>query len=307
MDQHMIEVPESFRKNVLGEWGEEGEAWLNELPTIVEACLRQWHLELTPSSFEMSFGFVTEVRRKDGSAAILKIVFPDGEPEEINALAAFSGHRSVKLLEADRERHAMLLERIHPGTRLLDVQAHDDEEATKIGAELISDLSVPVPTYGSFTPLRKWKDEMTEIRQGGTAIPAKLIEQAEEIFEELDASKKEIRLIHGDLHHENILLDEHRGWIAIDPQGVIADPAYGAARFLSNPRLFHLQRNTEAVMQKRIEILSQALGQSRQRIIQWAFFDAVLCACWHSESGNPNWSRKIALAELLSSLMDTNS
>lgn len=303
----MIEVPESFRKNVLGEWGEAGDAWLNKLPTIVETCLRQWHLELRPSSFEMSFGFVTEVRRKDGTAAVLKIVLPDAEPNEIDALTAFDGHRSVKLLEADRERHAILLERIHPGTLLLDVQARDDEEATRIGAALIADLAVPVPTFGSFTPVRRWKDEMTATRQGGTAIPTKLIEQAEEIFEELDASKKEERLMHGDLHHENILLDEHRDWIAIDPEGIIADPAYGAARFLSNPRPFHLQKNTEAMMQKRIEILSQVLQQSRQRILQWAFFDAVLCACWHSESGNPNWERKIALAELLSSLIDPHS
>ncbi len=219
----------------------------------------------------------------------------------------FNCPRSVKLLEADRKHNAMILERIHPGTKLLDVQIHNDEAATEIGAALIADLSFPVPSYGSFTPLRKWREEMIDIRQEGTAIPIELIERAEEIFEELDVSKEQERLIHGDLHHENILLDEHRGWIAIDPEGIIADPAYGAARFLANPELFHLQKNIEAMMQRRIEILSQALHSSRQRITQWGFFDAVLCACWHSKSGNPQWRRKLVLAQLLSSIMDASS
>lgn len=303
----MIEVPESFQKNVLGEWGEAGKEWLDELPTIVETCLKQWNLELVPSSFGMSFGYVTAVQRKDGKEAVLKILFADGGFEEIDALTAFSRHRSVRLLEADREHRAMLLERVQPGTRLLDVQIHNDEEATEIGATIIADLCLPVPSHGSFTPIRKLKDEMTDIRLGGTAIPTELIERAEGIFEELDASKKEERLIHGDLHHENILLDEHRGWIAIDPEGIIADPAYGAARFLANPEPFHLQKNTEAMMQRRIEMLSQVLHQSKQRITQWAFFDALLCACWHSKAGNTHWKRKLVLAEMLSSIMDKAS
>jgi streptomycin 6-kinase len=87
-------------------------------------------------------------------------------------------------------------------------------------------------------------------------------------------------LLHGDLHHENIRADRERGWVAIDPKGVIGAPAHEAAWFQHNPIPGFLSMDDpRGVARRRVEILASILGADRARLLAWAFFDAVLGAC----------------------------
>src|SRR5690606_32629292 len=105
--------------------------------------------------------------------------------------------------------------------------------------------------------------------------------------------------LHGDLHHDNIMSSD-RGWLAIDPKGLIGDPAYETANVFINP-----ERGTEiAADPKRIaaraDILSQRLGYTRKRILGWAAAHAALSACWDIEDGNAITVQLACLPQLLS-------
>jgi streptomycin 6-kinase len=279
-----LHLPERFSTIITSTYGPEGSAWLERLPETLEQCCNLWDLETIPSAFDLSYNYVTAVQRKDGTEAVLKIGY-SGEKElhtEMDALRAFNGVRMVQLLESDHELGAMLLERISPGRTLKEVQKEDDEEATRIAAELIRDVPVDVPSDHSFPGIGDWVQVLERIRERRSrgSISAEILDKAQYLFEELDASKGEEKLLHGDLHHDNILFDDERGWIAIDPKGLIGDPAFHGSRFIQN---FWGETPTSDLVQKRISLIASALNVPEKRVAQWAYVDCIISNCWTLE------------------------
>ena len=91
--------------------------------------------------------------------------------------------------------------------------------------------------------------------------------------------------LHGDLHHENIMFGP-RGWLVIDPAGLIGDPALDVANMFSNPLdRFDLTRNEERIALM-AGIFSEALGRDVRTILRYAFAYGCLSAAWHEEDGN---------------------
>jgi streptomycin 6-kinase len=215
-------LPHAFIERITKTFGEEGERWLQALPSIVDVCSQKWSLTIQPETYELNYNFIASVRRKDGTNAILKIGYR--LENEMETLRAFDGKHSVQLLDADPERGALLLERIDPGDTLENIQRQNDDDATRIGAEVIRSLVVPVPTT-FFPHLRDWCSIFKSTLQSASDIPSDLLRQGMEMFDRLVAKKPKDFLLHGDLHHTNILFDTHRGWLAIDPKGVIGPKA----------------------------------------------------------------------------------
>ncbi len=106
-------------------------------------------------------------------------------------------------------------------------------------------------------------------------------------------------VLHGDLHHDNILSATRRPWLGIDPKGVIGQPDYEPGAFIRNISL-----NADAAIEladlvRAIDIFSEQLHIEKQRIIRWAFAQAVLSAWWHVEDNTSGWEWAIALATRL--------
>jgi streptomycin 6-kinase len=132
-----------------------------------------------------------------------------------------------------------------------------------------------------------------------------MVEKAERLLEELQASSPRNALLHGDLHHDNILSDAEDGWVAIDPKGVTGDPAYEAARFQHNPVPGFLSVDApHAVARRRADILSSILEGDRSRLLAWAFFDTVLSACWSIEEHGHNLRYHLSCAEVFDRLVE---
>jgi streptomycin 6-kinase len=111
-------------------------------------------------------------------------------------------------------------------------------------------------------------------------------------------------LIHGDFHHFNVLSSE-RGWLAIDPKGVVGPAAYEVGPLLINPWDEFLTRpDPVRLTGRRIAILAERLGFERERVRDWGLAHAVLSAWWTIEesAGDPRYSmdcaRMIARARL---------
>ena len=108
-----------------------------------------------------------------------------------------------------------------------------------------------------------------------------------------------VRVLHGDLHHDNILLGE-RGWLAIDPKGLMGDPAFDAANLFYNP----LERDDLCLAPERIarmaDVFSHSMRQDPRRLLDHAFAYGCLSAAWHCEDGNSrDENRELAVASAI--------
>jgi streptomycin 6-kinase len=207
-------------------------------------------------------------------------------------------------LEFDEARGFLLLERLRPGATLCSISR--DDEATRIAARIMRELWRPLSADHRFPTVEPWAKELDQLRPrfgGGTGpFPPRLVELAESLFRELIASSDAPVLLHGDLHHFNILSAERRPWIAIDPKGLAGEPAYDVGALLRNP---NPQLCTDVEIQRRrIDVLRDELGLDAQRMIRWGVAQAVLSAWWSYEDGESEWESACACAETLAKLID---
>lgn len=199
----------------------------------------------------------------------------------------------------------MVLERLKPGTPLSQVA--DDAGATSIAARLMRELWRTVPANHTFPTIREWADGLKQLRPlfgGGTGpFPEHLVRQAETLFEELLDTMSVPVLLHGDLHHDNILAAERRPWLAIDPKGVVGEREYEVGAFMRNP-LPRLLRDPQLArtLARRADQFADELGFDRKRILAWSFAQAVLAAWWAFEDTDPNWQQWLVCAGTLSAL-----
>jgi streptomycin 6-kinase len=100
----------------------------------------------------------------------------------------------------------------------------------------------------------------------------------------LETSAKAV-LLHGDLHHDN-MLQNGDDWLVIDPKGVIGEPAYEVAAFIRNPmpELLH-QRDISQIIHNRVTCFAKLLELPPKRILDWCFVQAVLAWIWALEDG----------------------
>lgn len=302
MSSSSVGIPEALARNITGFKGEQGRTWLSRLEQLTAEFAARWGLTLGEPFPEASYNYLVRAARADGSGAVLKLGFPGGPiASECDALRVFDGRGCVRLLEADRDAGAMLLELVEPG-RTLDV-VQDDDQATLLAAEVMRRVRRPVPAGSSFTTVADWSQGLGQLRtrfKGGTGpFPQRLVERAEDLYAELLASVAETYLLHGDLHHGNLLSAQREAWLAIDPQGVIGDPAYDVPPFVRNS----LSGNADPARRvaRRVCVLADALDLDRARVLRWTQAEAVLSTWWDYEDNNPDWSRALALAEMIGS------
>jgi streptomycin 6-kinase len=283
--------------------GEEGATWLKRIPDLVRRAEHKWSIS-AGRPFELSYNYVAPAKMRDGTPVVLKIGFP-GDKEfqsEINSLLVFNGNGLVRLLEYERDYSTMLLERIEPGSSLEDIQ--DDAEATRVLASVARMIHRPLTEIHNFPSVAEWFKGFRRLRDAfdGTTgpLPSRIVEEAEELYEELIATMTRPGLIHGDLHHGNVLCGTRELWIAIDPKGVVAEPAFETAAMLRNPySRVEQSTNLYQLLDGRINILSGELEIEPERIRKWGFAQTVLSAIWHIEDHGMGWEFPMAVAAVL--------
>lgn len=301
----MTNIPPDFARTMQEVYGPAGADWLKRLPAFLAYCEQRWALTVMPP-FALSYNYVAPALRNDGRGIVLKVGFPGAElMAEIEALRLFDGRGIALLLDADRERGVLLLERLSPGTPLSRLT--DDAQATSIAAGVMRRLWRPAPPEHPFPTVAKWALGLGRLREhfGGTTglFPTRLVEQAESLFAELLASSSEQVLLHGDLHHDNILAAEREPWLAIDPKGLVGEPAYEVGALMRNQLPQPLAGEyASRFLARRLDQLAEELGLERGRLHGWSLAQAVLSAWWSFEDHGYGWEPAMALAELLSGL-----
>ena len=301
----MAHIPAAFANVIVGQHGEAGRVWLSRLPGLVERCAERWALRVGPPFQALSYNYAAPAERPGGERLVLKVGVPGAELlSEMEALRLFDGRGAVRLLDADAEWGALLLERVEPGARLVALCDEDDGAATAAAGGVMKKLWRPVPAAHSFPTAADWGRGLRRLREhfgGGTGpFPRRLVEEAETLFAELLASAAGPVLTHGDLHHGNVLAAARDPWLAIDPKGLIAEPAYEVGALLRNPmpRLLRWPRPVR-VTERRIAQLSDELGFERARVRGWGLAQAVLSAWWSIEDEGELGEFGFAVAEVL--------
>jgi streptomycin 6-kinase len=236
-------------------------------------------------------------------------------------LRLFNGEGACRLFDADEEKGFLLLERLHPGVMLAALE--DDDAATHIAAEgmkriwrsldsgsLLPNSQKQASAFQNFILLSDWFDGLKRLREmfnGGTGpLDERLVERAEQSVKDFFAENHNPVLMHGDFHHFNILSSE-RGWLAIDPKGVIGPAGYEVGPLMLNPWGSHFDRLSASFsggitdqrrVKRRVDILHERLGFERERIVEWSLAHAVLSAWWGIED-NTGWDRAMMFAAML--------
>jgi streptomycin 6-kinase len=242
---------------------------------------------------------------RDGKRVVLKLI--TGAHDELHSgkvLRAFDGSGAVRVLED--EVGAVLLERLEPGEQLVNlVRRGEDGEATRILAGVIEKLAHHTPPAESPTVADWGRGFDRYINSGDAQIPSGLVRQARIVHEELVESQGNSMLLHGDLQHYNVLFDTDRGWLAIDPKGVVGELEYEVGALLRNPVEQPELFSNRATVERRLTILTSLLPLDHTRVLKWSFAQAVLSAIWGVEDGyavQPN-DPPLQLANTLSPML----
>ncbi|WP_217597720.1 aminoglycoside phosphotransferase family protein [Cohnella sp. GbtcB17] len=296
----MFAIPDTFRKRMHELHGEEGAAWTEALPGLVREFAQRFGFVPEQPFSNLSYNFLLRAKRSDGHPVVLKASFMKEElSREIKVLRAYEGRGTIRVLDEDEDRGAALLECVEPGTPLSAIE--DDAAATEIFCEVFNGLQHSAPTDAGYHSMKRHFagiERYRERQSGGESeapLPESWLENAEECLAYLISTTSENVLLHGDLHHENILLRGESQWAVIDPKGVVGDIHFETIQYLLNYE--DRGGDREQVLHNRIAIMADRLDLDRRRIAMWGVARGVLDACWTIEDGGTDWQRGIGISE----------
>lgn len=287
-----------FESNIKNIYGKKGEEWLLNLPKIVVDIGIRYNISgsLMPVS-NLSYNYVFS-GLKDNIPVIFKLSL-DHEllSREAYALKCFSGLGGVDLIA--QEEGLLLLNKVIPGTSLKAYFPNRDKEAIEIICNVIKKLhQAAIPENHNFPHIKNWLSTLDK----DWNIPDEYLQKARKLGDYLLATNDSDILLHGDLHHDNILNNGNE-WIIIDPLGVIGDPSYEVIPFIYNPIPEILSEvNAAFIIQSRISIFAKKLNVSQSRIANWCFVRAVLGWIWtlQDKCDTEDWRRITIILDELS-------
>lgn len=278
-------IPESFKHKIEQSFGERGSDWLVRLPHLYDSAVRKWSLTNCTLAPDLFYNLICFGDSPAFGQVVLKLgVLPKEVSPEMMALQRYGGRDSCACHDADLELGALLLERIVPGTDLTGLPTTHQRSA--VAAGLMARLPVPLadghgfPVYGDL--LRRAFGRVREEQRAGPEMLS-LVEAAEALFREMEGAGRPTVLLHGDLHHKNILQDRRGGWKAIDPKGIAGVAPMESARFIQNELALVDRSEEQGALIQMIDLFSAELGESPRTIAACLFVDKVLSTCWGIE------------------------
>ena len=202
----------------------------------------------------------------------------EGLAREAFALKCFAGYGAVHVLAEDNG--ILLLERVVPGTSLKSYFPTKEKESIETVCGVMKKLhQANIPTAHNFPHIKDW----LAVLDKDWSISDAYLKKASKLRDQLFKTSAVDALLHGDLHHDNILQNGN-DWVVIDPKGVIGEPAYEVAAYLCNPipELLH-EDNAKQILSDRIKLCAEKLEIPEQRIKDWLYVKSVLCWAWSLE------------------------
>ena len=269
--------------------GDDWAAWVDRLPALARDLLDEWDLTVDGALMNGFCSLVVPVLTADGERSVLKL-HTDADADESDfehlALQHWHGNGTVLLLRADPRRRAMLLERLHPR----DLTTIGDREACEVVGGLYGRIHVPaLPQLRTITSyVERWTADLEALPRDAP-IPRRLREQCVSLVRDLVADPASVGLIiHGDLHHHNVLAADREPWLVIDPKPMSGDPHYEPAPMLWNRWDEIVAGNARENLRRRFHTLVDVAGLDEDRARDWVVVRMVHNMSWAVIDGDPD-------------------
>ena len=268
----------ALEKNLINLYGQKGKKWLDDLPKLIRQVEATYGLSTLKPVKNVNYNYVMS-GFQDDQPIILKLgIDIDGFKREAHALMALSEFGVVDVLS---EHNGLLLQRrAVSGVSLKSYFPAKEDEAINIAVSVIKRLhKAPIPCKHKFPHVKDW----LAVLDSNLNIQTEYLQKARQLRDDLLRTSGKDILLHGDLHHDN-MLQNGNDWLVIDPKGVIGEPAYEVAAFIRNPIPELLTyENTPSIIHHRIIRFAECLDYPERRIINWCFVQAVLAWAWALE------------------------
>lgn len=252
---------------------------------VATEWLERWRLSLDGAVFQTETSTLAPAYTATGQPVMLKISHIDEEKRGSELLAAWAGRGAARVLE--HEGDAVLMERAtgprslaHLSVSGADAAATDVlcETAAVLHATSADVLDSPEPP--ELVPLRTWfrnlfahADELTPFHRRGADLALALLDD-----------ERDVVALHGDVHHANVLDFGERGWLAIDPKGLLGERTFDYCNLFCNPDpVFALESDR---LEARLAQVSDAAGVESWRLTRWLVAWCALSSTWHTLDGN---------------------
>ena len=283
-------------------------------PAQLQPILAHWRLSQPVLLAQTATSHVFRVQQALGHdvscrPAVLKLLTDVGVHDEAGgavALRHYNGNASAHLYAAGDRVH--LLEWVD-GPGLTSIAQQDDDTATRLfasvlsrlhmgGASAVSAVDAADASSGLWSLERRFRSLLSlhqthpPDNRGDTDMLAMLHDGAT-VARYLLAHPLDRVVLHGDLHHDNILHSSQRGWLAIDAKGVLGERTCDAASALCNPASMPQLVQQPARLHHLVDVLAAALDVTPARLRAFGFAHACLSLCWSigddTDTGNALW------------------
>jgi streptomycin 6-kinase len=271
-----------FKQNIINIYGNQGKNWLTILPALTAELTSKYQLTDLQPVANMSFNYLV-TGLQDKKPIILKLGLNEKAlTKEAACLHAFARHGAAEVIAS--EPGMILMERANPGTTLKEYFPDKEQQAITILCQRIQQLhTAEIPKQHNFFNLK----ELLTTLDNDLDIPIDILSKARLLRDDLLVSTNKTVLLHGDLHHENIL-KHGDDWLVIDPKGFMGDPVLEVCAFIHNPIPELLEQdNPTEIISGRIQACADQLGFSKQRIQDWLYVKSVLCWAWCLDDNMP--------------------
>lgn len=259
--------------------------------TDFEPWLSAWDLTPDGPPFATHTSALVPVMHR-GHPAMLKVTTDREEATGAAVMRWWGGVGAARVLAFDET--ACLLERATGRASLARLSGEGaDEEATAILCRVTARLHArdPVTRPRSVIPLEHWFGELWPVAAARGGLFARTSETAERLL----ATQSELVVLHGDLHHDNVLDFGARGWLAIDPKGLYGERTFDYVNLLRNP-----EGQTARAVERlpgRVEQVASRAAVDPRRLLQWTVAFTGLSAAWIvNDGGDPVLDLAVASA-----------
>lgn len=295
----MFEKQEEFISNIHDIFGDLGKQWLSSLPSLVKKISTDWKFTVQEITPRLTYSFVAKGITCAGEKAVLKLSPVNPRCDSEIEWFRFNTIGTPRLFKSDPAQGALLMAQIVPGYSAKKlVQDGDDAAATRAIAEVIRTLQPTPHDSKIFKPVSELAVTLEGLKG---KVDSKLIHKAQTLFKEL-TTKSEDRILHGDLHHDNILFAGDK-WLAIDPHGYIGPAAFEVGAMIRNPYdYFPKGESLKKILEKRLQILNDELTFDPYEIQGWAFAYTLMAAGWSVSDHGEVPKIHIEIAEALNEI-----
>lgn len=271
--------------------------------TVVESAifdpwLKRWSLVPDGAPIITPGSRLLPVRLGD-APAMLKLVDDTDEKYGNLLMIWWDGDGAARVLAHHED--GLLMERATGGRSLMHMAMNgEDDEASRILCKALARLHTPrAMPAPPLLELTLWFASLRVAAAQEGGLYALSLQTAEALL----ADPQEEVVLHGDMHHDNVLDFGARGWLAIDPKRVRGERGFDYANLICNPDL--PSAGDPERLQRQVEVIAEAAGLDRRRLLQWVLAFAGLSAAWFLEDGLQNRaSGQLKVAQIAAGMLN---